>query len=299
MFQQGDAGIQDGLVECPDVRRGVDPRQAGFVKPQAALPALHADNLELGADLPLRVEHSGKLSHRHPVAHRDVVVGHEGLQLVIPRRSLNVHPVNRVGPVQHVEFNARFGRGLQGVSHRRDVGIEARADVLDIEHERVEALQLFRRGPLAVAAIEAVDGDSTALVDAIGNVRLVQFSAQPVLGREDRFEADIWRRGQQVDVAPPQAVDPRVVGQEPDFLATQACETLGCKHIQPRLYGRKNSSVASVIGLDRWVCATHVEVRRDDGCDKAPQSDHGCVDGRMDAIRHQHDKRMTDRVNPQ
>ena len=80
---------------------------------------------------------------------------------------------------------------LHRVGHRRDVRVRARADVLNVEEQHVDAVE-HRRARMPRRAVEAVDRQARLSVDvrrdrgAGGAV-----AAKPVLGREDRLDANL------------------------------------------------------------------------------------------------------------
>src|SRR5947199_44732 len=77
-------------------------------------------------------------------------------------------------------------RPLHGEAHRGHVGVEARADVLDVEDEGVEAGELLRLR-LARLAVEAVDRQAADRIARVADL-LVRHAADAVLGAEERDE---------------------------------------------------------------------------------------------------------------
>ena len=113
--------------------------QAGLVEPRVAAPVLHRDDGQVGVDLLLGIEQPRQLADRHAVPdwHRRQVAGEADRRLV-ERRALDLHAADRVRPVEHDDGDLAGGGLLQDVGHRRHVGVEARADVLQIDDDRVE-----------------------------------------------------------------------------------------------------------------------------------------------------------------
>ena len=109
----------------------------------------------VGAEAELRVEQPRQLADRHAVPHRDRELADERLEARCERRALHVHAVDRVGAVADDDRHAVPRARAQAVGHRVDVGVDARADVLQVDDERVETAQHVR-GRLARLAVERV-----------------------------------------------------------------------------------------------------------------------------------------------
>ena len=155
------AGIDDGGVEGRDVGAGCDPGPLGLRPAHGALPALHLDDpqievVETGQQL-LALDQASQLADRHAVHDRDGVLADEGGELRLEHEARHILAAERIGPVEHDEGNARRGRGLHGEAHGRDVGVEAHADVLDVEHQHVDVAQHGGRRLLG-CAVQAEHG---------------------------------------------------------------------------------------------------------------------------------------------
>jgi hypothetical protein len=103
---------------------------------------------------------------------------------------------------------------------RGDVGVEARADVLDVEHQRIEPFKLLGVGP-ARLAIERVDRQARLLVHRVRDVLLVELAADAVLGREERHQLKAPGLLEHIDGRPPLQVTPGVVGHQAHAQALQ------------------------------------------------------------------------------
>ena len=94
-----------------------------------------------------------QFADRHAVAHGHVMPCGEA-RVAIAHGTFDEHAADRIRAVEHEEFQFRIGRGGEAFADRGDVGVEAAADVLDVEDERVEPGELFgrRRAAFAVEA---------------------------------------------------------------------------------------------------------------------------------------------------
>ena len=97
-----------------------------------------------------------------PDRHWREVAGKPELRL-IERRSLDLKTVDRVRSAEHDHRQPAFRRLLEDVGHRGRVGIEARADILQIDDECVEAFEHRRRRP-ACLTVERVNRQPRLLV---------------------------------------------------------------------------------------------------------------------------------------
>ena len=85
------------------------------------------------------VEEPRQLADRHPVAHRDRELADERLEARHQRRALDLDAANRIRPIADDDRDAVAGRGAQAVGHRVDVGVDPRPDVLQVDHQDVDA----------------------------------------------------------------------------------------------------------------------------------------------------------------
>ena len=94
---------------------------------------------------------------------------------------------DRIRPIADDHLDAVPARRAQAVRHRVDVGVDARADVLQIDDQHVEAAQHLR-GRLARLAVERVDRHAPRLVAAVAGLDhvLLHVRAEPVLRAEQR-----------------------------------------------------------------------------------------------------------------
>ena len=193
VLDAADARIQRRLQQVPHVRRRVDPLEAELVEPAVARPVPHRDHVEVAADLRLDVEQLRQFAQRHavPRRHRRDVAGEPDAALV-ERGAFDLPAANRVRAVEHDDANLPLRRLLHHVRHRRAVGVEADAHVLQIDHERVDALQHLVGGTPR-RAVERMDDQARLLVLRRRDV-LVDDAANAVLGAEERDERDVGLR---------------------------------------------------------------------------------------------------------
>src|SRR5262245_26130735 len=102
----------------------------------------------------------------------------EGAPVRREHRSGNVDTIDRIRAIEDDEANPALSSDLHRSLHRRRVGVETRADVLQIEDERIEIIEHRARGREAVP-IESVDGNSR--IRAVTDGAFL-FRAEPVLG---------------------------------------------------------------------------------------------------------------------
>ena len=238
-----------------------DPGQPGLVEPHRPRPAFHGDDRQLGrAGQELVVEQPGQLADRHAEPQRDREQPDERAELgVFEDGPLHVRAVDGGGPVEDDEVDAVLGRGLHGVGHRRDVGVDARPDVLDVEDEDVDPLDHARlrhlarllgverahvlvdvlehpRFGLEGLPVEAEDGELELLVVVERHV-LARLGVPPdaVLGTVEGDEIDGRVRAEQVDRRPQARVRSRGIGDQADPLALDEIEVLFEEDLDPEL----------------------------------------------------------------
>jgi hypothetical protein len=129
-----------------------------------------------------------------------------------------------VRAVEHDDLDAVAGAGLHRVRHSPDVGVVARADVLDVEDHRVEAREhLLRRHPRR--SVETPDGKACL---GIGRIRdfdqVLGGRAESMLGAEEDREIHFPSSVQEVDSVAQRTVDGGGVGDETDTLPHDAID---------------------------------------------------------------------------
>ena len=171
-----------------------------------AAPAVHLDDFQRRAKVELLVEEAGELADRHPVAHRNGKQPDERFVSRQEPRAFDVDPVDRVRPVADDHGNAVPAARAQAIRHRVDVGIDARADVLQVDHHGVDVAQHLG-GRLARLAVERVDRDAPARIARVRRLDhvVLQVRAEAVLGAEQGREVDVRVVEQDRHVGPGQA----------------------------------------------------------------------------------------------
>ncbi len=170
--------------------------EAGRVPVVAALPARHRDHVQRHAapdvQLVALVHQSGQLGHREAVPGGHRVEADERAIGGVELGALDRGAPDRVGPVQHHDLLAQLRRRLHHVAHRVGERVDARADVLQVHHQRVDVGEHGGRR-LARLAVEAVERKALPLgVPGLDHVVLV-LAPEPVLRREERGHAEAER----------------------------------------------------------------------------------------------------------
>ena len=148
---------------------------------------------------------------------------HERLETGHEHHPLDLRAADRIGAVADDDLEALLARRLQAVRHRVDVGVDAHADVLEVDHERVEAVQhLGRRFPRL--AVQRVDGHAADLVMGVPRLDhvVLHVGPEPVLWPEDRGEPCARVRQQPVGDVARAGVHGGRVADDPDPAAVEA-----------------------------------------------------------------------------
>ena len=171
------AALGLGLIHT---RSGGQPKPGRLV----GLPALHLDHAIVDVEVEVVDEPLAELAERQAVAHRDRAGADEALPARTKRQPLD-RSAGGIGPVEHPHALAMLGGGFEHVKQGRDVGVDAAAEVLQVDQDRVERAHRLA-GRAAVLAVEAEDGDS---VGRVGEVRglhhiVLEVAADAMLGAE-------------------------------------------------------------------------------------------------------------------
>src|ERR1700674_1896558 len=159
VLQDFNPRVEDGTLRSTKIRRRRDPLDSRAIKEIVAMPVLHGDDVEVGADVVFGIEELGELANREPVSHGQRKIADETCFVGIKHRAFDDLSAQRIRTVQNKEGDVAFGGFFHAVSHRRRVGVEADAGVLNVEDERVDAFEhLLRRAERL--AIEAMDGET-------------------------------------------------------------------------------------------------------------------------------------------
>jgi hypothetical protein len=134
---------------------------------------------------------------------------------------LDRHASDRVRPVADDHRHIVPLRCPQAVGHGVDVGVDPGADILKVDHDRVQAGEHLG-GRLARFTVERVDGHLPSRVLGVGRLDhvLLQVRPEAVLRAEDGADPDAGRLGAFDDVLEA-GVDRRRVAHEAYRAATQ------------------------------------------------------------------------------
>ncbi len=189
-FHEHHPRVHGAGVGRREVGAGEDPRQPRVAPRHVAPPSLQGHDLEVAADPALLVQPAGELPCGEAMAQRDGVEPHEGLEPGPQHRPLHPHAADGVGAVEHHEANAGLRARLHRERHRPHERVDAHADVLQVEEDRVEPREHLRRG-LAHLAVQRVDGESRARVHVVARLDhvVLLLAAGTVLRAEERAQA--------------------------------------------------------------------------------------------------------------
>jgi hypothetical protein len=162
-------------------------------------PSLHGDHLAFERELAAADEPPGELAEREAVADRQRAGADEALPAGAQEGAFD-RAADRVGPVEHPDRLAARRGFLEDVPQRRHEGVDARADVLQVDEQQVEGVH-HRRGRPPHGAIEAAHGDAEARVGEVRRLDHVVLlvAAHAVLRTEGGREAQVAARRQRVE----------------------------------------------------------------------------------------------------
>src|SRR5204862_821985 len=139
-----------------------------LIKPEVARPAFDRNDREVCFKAAFAIEHSREFADGHASPQGHGVKGGEAAFAAIDR-AFHACAVDGIYAVEHEEFQVCLSRGLQTIAHRGDISIKAATNVLNIEHERVEVLQLFQLRR-AARAVKTVNWQAGLFVHAVADV---------------------------------------------------------------------------------------------------------------------------------
>ena len=180
----------------------VDPR-ASAERPAVArragrLPPLHFYDVAIDFETKSVHEPLRRLAQREPVAHRQRSRTHKTLPARAQPQPLD-RTARRVGPVQHADRLAPLGGCFENVAQRRDEGVDAAAQILQVDQQHVEAVH-HRRARASDFPVQAEHRD---LAHRVGEVRrfdhvVLLVPAQPVLRAERSNQVEVLERRERV-----------------------------------------------------------------------------------------------------
>ncbi len=155
------------------------------------------------------------------MAHRHRARADEALPAVLEQEPLD-RPADRVRAIEHPHRLAVLRRGLEHVAQRRDEGVDARAEVLQVDEQNVERLHHRGRRP-AHFAVQAEDRDPVGRVDVVGRLDHVVLlvAAHAVLRPECGGQAEVLMRCERIDRVREIGGDRGRVGEQGDATAIE------------------------------------------------------------------------------
>jgi len=195
-FQHHRASIGARHIDVGGVRARVDP--GALARPAEAgrslgRPAGHRDDAVVDLQTVVRDEPVSEFAQRHAVAHRHRPRANEAFPAGQQREPFH-RPARRVRAIQHPHGLAVPCRRFQHVEQRGDEGVDAAADILEIDEHDIE--RVHRR--VGRAADFAIEAEHRHAILRIGEVRrlhhvVLQVPAHAVLWAEHRRDGHAGR----------------------------------------------------------------------------------------------------------
>jgi hypothetical protein len=131
----------------------------------------------------------GEFAHRQAVAHRQRPGADEAFPARAQQQSFE-RAASRVWAVEYPHLLAVLGRGFEQVAQGGDEGVDAAAEVLQVDQQDVETVH-HRRRRTTYFAVQAEYRDAMRRVDEVGRLDHVVLlvAAQPVLRPEGSAQA--------------------------------------------------------------------------------------------------------------
>src|SRR5687768_8503953 len=139
--------------------------------------------------------------------------------------AFDFNAANRVGPIAHDHLDAMRARRAHAIGHRVHVGVDARADILQVDDERVDIAQHLG-GRLAGVAVQRIERDALPRAGFELGVRrldhvVLHVRPKSVLRTEERRDLHAAIGEQQIDNVLQAMVDRGRVADETDAFAAQ------------------------------------------------------------------------------
>jgi len=130
-------------------------------------------------------------------------------------RPFDVDAADWIRAIADDRLDAVLARGRQAVRHRVDVGVDARADVLQIDEQQIDAAQHVG-GRFPRLAVERVDRHAAPLVLCVAGLDHVflDVRSEPVLRSEDRAERHAGLHAHAIGDVPHLAVHRRGIADD-------------------------------------------------------------------------------------
>src|SRR5688500_17141663 len=97
----------------------------------------------------------------------DGVITGEG-RFSVAHWAVDGQAVDRIDPIENKEPEIAFCGGFEAIAERGDVCVETAADILDVEDQRIELLELFRKRA-ARFTVETVNRQPCSCVPAVAH----------------------------------------------------------------------------------------------------------------------------------
>jgi len=181
----------------------------------------------------LPVEEAGQFPHGEAVPDWQLMDADEGTVGEIEKRALDDLPADGIGAVEDHKGDALLSRRFKAVEKSADIGVEAGADILNIENQYIHILEHFQRR-LVVLAIEAVDRDAGAgILLMIEQGARLEGAAHPVFRAEEGDQLQVPGLRKKIGSVAPVASDGGVVGDQADPLARKRFKVITDQEIEP------------------------------------------------------------------
>ena len=168
---------------------------------------------------------------RHAVTDRHREVTDEAELRLVERRAFDLEAVDRVGAVEHDDRQLPLRRLLHHVRHRGHVGVEARADVLEVDHDRVEPLE-HRRGRTPAVAVERVDRQTRPARRLAAGTLASSMPRMPCSGLNSATSSTSFASCRRSIAVAPSLRPAGVVRDQADALAVERRESLRAQHVE-------------------------------------------------------------------
>ena len=242
-FEHHGAGISAGHRQIGRIRAGIHP--AALAQRPAVtwgcirLPALHRDHFAIDIELQRGDEPARQFAHGQTMPHRQRAGTDEALPACAQQQTFD-RPAGGIGPVEYPHRLAAPGRRFEHVAQRGDEGVDAAAEVLQVDQQHVEGRH-HGLGRTAHFAVKAEDRDAMQRVDVVRRLDHVVLlvAAQAVLRTEGGGQLEVGQGGQRIERVRQVAGQRSRVGKQGDALAGERATQrgLGEKAIQSEVDG--------------------------------------------------------------
>ena len=127
------------------------------------MPVLHLDDLQVRLNTALGIEELRQFANGHAMPDGKRMVSGKRQLVGIRERAFNHFSVDRIYPVEHDKSDFVLRGFLHRQAQRGDIGVEPRADVLNVKDERVDSFE-HSGCWFSCVAVEAVDRRACFLI---------------------------------------------------------------------------------------------------------------------------------------